>query len=189
MSNKKKQKPVVDSKCDDVGRERFQIITEDVFRINWWEIFCFPYIICSRVWDCCASLCSGNNQCLIYWMMIQWVVCKISKLTTPNPMIFPYYFYMYCQVLLLTIVFVFIWACFGRSVFIPFIMSIYNTFMEIDDTASANTTRLSFRRYCFRKGEIFDSSFKSSSVMHKNTPIFNVVFTFIDIFIFNLFNQ
>lgn len=187
---RKKKKPEEKVQCDQVEGERFFAIPEDVFKFNWWEIFCFPYILCSRVWDCCASLCSGANQCLVYWLMIQWVVCKISKLTTPDPIIFPYYFYMFCQVIILTVFFVMLWVWFGRTVFVPFFLSIWTTLAEDEEvTSSANKTRLAFRKYCFRKGEIFDSSYVNESVVHKNTPILYVIVTFIDVFLFDLRNQ
>ncbi|PZC70771.1 hypothetical protein B5X24_HaOG214932 [Helicoverpa armigera] len=149
-------------RCDDETQlhgEPFHAQTDDVFKYNWWEVFCFPYILCARLWDCCCSICAGANQCLVYWMMIQWLVCKITRLTTPDPIIFPYYFYVFCQVFLLTAFFILLWHWFGRTVVIPYFYAFYEAFVEdMPNKASAkNRTRMSFRKYCFRKGEIFDT--------------------------------
>lgn len=162
MAPKKKKKPPA-IRCDEIQGERFHAPTEDVFTHNWWEVFCFPYILCGRLWDCFVSLCSGTNQCLVYWMMIQWIVCKITKLTTPDAIVFPYYFYMFCQVILLTLFFVFLWIFFGKSVVIPYFESFYVALSGKDTTSTVNTTRLSFRRYCFRKSDIFNSSLDNSA--------------------------
>ncbi|CAH0717060.1 unnamed protein product, partial [Brenthis ino] len=143
MAPKKKKEPPI--RCDEIQGERFSAPTEDVFSHNWWEVFCFPYILCGRIWDCFVSLCSGTNQCLVYWMMIQWIVCKITKLTTPDAIVFPYYFYMFCQVILLTAFFVMLWIFFGKSVVIPYFEAFYAAIIGANDSPSANTTRLSFR--------------------------------------------
>lgn len=147
--------------CENIQLERFRAAANDnLFRYDWYEICCFPYILCNRFWECFMSMCTGSNMCLIYWLIIQWIVCKITKITTPDPIIFPYYFYMFCQVFLLTAVFAYIWYLFGTTVFIPYFKAFYIAFMEDErksDKPTANTTRLSFRRYCFRKGELFDS--------------------------------
>lgn len=170
-------------RCDQIEGEKFHAQVEDVFKYNWWEVFCFPYILCARIWDCCISLCSGTNQCLIYWMMIQWVVCKITRITTPDPIIFPYYFYMFCQVILLTTLFIVLWNLFGMSVLIPYFEAFYNAFNEEEAKAppKRNVTRLSFRRYCFRKGDIFDTSIDSGgSLTYPNyaTTFFVIIIDF-----------
>lgn len=149
--------------CDNLQFERFQVQAggNNMFKYDWYEICCFPYILCNRFWEFFMSACSGSNMCLIYWLVIQWVVCKITKLTTPDPIIFPYYFYMFCQVFMATAMFAYIWYLFGNTVIIPYFQAFYKAFLEdersSDKSASTNTTRLSFRRYCFRKGELFDS--------------------------------
>lgn len=148
--------------CENVQLERFHSQANDnIFKHDWYEICCFPYILCHRVWDFFMSVCAGGNMCIIYWLIIQWIVCKITKLTTPDPIIFPYYFYMFCQVFVATAVFAYVWYLFGNTVFIPYFQAFYKAFTEEDllrkNTTSTNTTRLSFRRYCFRKGELFDS--------------------------------
>lgn len=185
-------------RCDQLDGERFHAQTDDIFRYNWWEIFCFPYILCSRVWDCCISLCSGSNQCLVYWMLIQWLVCKITKITTPNPILFPYYFYLFCQVILLTIAFILLWQWIGRSVLIPYILQFYETLQDSEQTLLNSTRknitlqRMSFRRYCFRKGEIFETSFNKEEMkaasfgirMSGSTGLF-----MLETFFYNLLNQ
>lgn len=174
MPTKKKRKDKM--RCDEVEGERFHAQTDDVFRYNWWEVFCFPYILCSRFWDCCVSLCAGTNQCLVYWMMIQWVVCKITRITTPDPIIFPYYFYMFCQVILLTTLFALLWVWFGSTVVIPFFEAFYEALFEEElNKPSANTTRLSFRKYCFRKGEIFDTPVDSATLSSRPTTIVTLI--------------
>jgi hypothetical protein len=189
MAPKAKKKKAIGEKfrCDEVEGERFHAQTEDVFKYNWWEVFCFPYILCARFWDCCVSLCAGTNQCMVYWMVIQWIVCKITKLTTPNAIIFPYYFYMFCQVILLTIFFIFLWHWFGRTVLIPYFVAFYEAIVEDElPVVHQNATRLAFRKYCFRKGEIFDSTvdFNSAISFIPRTAIF-VTFIILYVLIFN----
>ncbi|CAG4964072.1 unnamed protein product [Colias eurytheme] len=179
MSPKKKiRKPPPKFRCDEVQGERFHAPTEEVFQHNWWEVFCFPYILCGRLWDCFVALCSGTNQCLVYWMMIQWVVCKITRITTPDPIMFPYYFYMFCQVILLTLFFIMLWIWFGKSIIIPYFHAFYVAITEDEDASVGNTSRLSFRRYCFRKSEIFDSSMDSSANLNFNHHTSMVTFVF-----------
>lgn len=178
---RKKKKCRERFRCDEIEGERFHTQADDVFRYNWWEVFCFPYILCSRFWDCCVSLFAGTNQCLVYWMVIQWLVCKITKITTPDPIIFPYYFYMFCQVILLTLFFIMIWVWFGKTVFTPFFVTFWDVLPDKEvKFKSMNTSRLSFRRYCFRKGEIFDTSIDSSAATHfsKTLYVFSVIIDF-----------
>lgn len=180
---KKKKKREERIRCDEIEIERFHTQADDVFRYNWWEVFCFPYILCARFWECCVSLCAGTNQCLVYWMMIQWLVCKITKITTPNPIIFPYYFYLFCQVILLTLVFVMLWVWFGKTIVIPFFVTFWEVLTDTEPQETRkNITRLSFRRYCFRKGEIFDTTLDSGSIRHGSTVV-NVFVLFLNIFI------
>lgn len=181
---KKKEPPI---RCDEIQGERFSAPTEDVFSHNWWEVFCFPYILCGRLWDCFVSLCSGTNQCLVYWMMIQWIVCKITKLTTPDAIVFPYYFYMFCQVILLTAFFVMLWIFFGKSVVIPYFEAFYAAIIDGGNPPSSNTTRLSFRRYCFRKSEIFDTTLDSSAGVQQTSGFTFVYTVFIDFIIHELY--
>lgn len=150
------------NQCDNVQLERFRgQAIDNIFTYDWYEICCFPYILCHRVWEFFMSVCSGGNMCLIYWLIIQWLICKITKMTTPDPIIFPYYFYMFCQVFVATALFIYIWYLFGNTVFIPYFQAFYLAFTQDDQTprnsTAPNATRLSFRRYCFRKGELFDS--------------------------------
>lgn len=159
MPRRKHEEPV---RCDTIQLERFRAQTGDnLFTYDWYEICCFPYILCNRFWEFFMSVCTGSNMCLIYWLIIQWIVCKITKLTTPDPIIFPYYFYMFCQVFIATALVAYIWYLFGNTVVIPYFQAFYKAFMDdgrrSDNSTSHNTTRLSFRRYCFRKGELFDS--------------------------------
>lgn len=185
MPAKKKKRPER-FRCDEVHGEEFHAQIEEVFGYNWWDVFCFPYIIGARLWDCCISLCAGTNQCLVYWMMIQWLVCKITKLTTPDPIIFPYYFYMFCQVILLTLFFFMLWQWFGRTLFIPYLYAYYEAWMEDEaKPAVKNVTRLSFRRYCFRKGEIFDTPYENSSTDLKKSPI-TIVSLLIEVFMYDV---
>lgn len=174
-------------RCDEIEGEQFHATVDDVFRYNWWEVFCFPYILCARLWDCCVSLCAGTNQCLVYWMMIQWIVCKITRLTTPDPIIFPYYFYMFCQVILLTVLFGLIWHWIGKSVVIPYFKAYINAFAseEIPGVPKRNMSRLAFRRYCFRKGEIFDTPMETSA----GNAFYPIYFTNICTVIVNLLLQ
>lgn len=186
MPPKRKKKPIDEKfRCDQVEGERFHAQTDDVFRYNWWEVFCFPYILCARVWDCCVSLCAGTNQCMVYWMIIQWVVCKITRLTTPNAIIFPYYFYMFCQVILLTLFFALLWYWFGKTIVVPYFVAFYNALTEaIEVTGSRNASRLSFRRYCFRKGEIFDSTLETNNLSSDLQPKFTaIVIIVVDAFV------
>lgn len=185
MAPKKKKPPPI--RCDEIQGEKFSAPTEDVFTHNWWEVFCFPYILCGRVWDCFVSLCSGTNQCLVYWMLIQWVVCKITQLTTPDPIIFPYYFYMFCQVVLLTGLFVLIWLWLGKSVVIPYFQSFYRALVEDETLDALNTTRLSFRRYCFRKSEIFDNSLESASAILRPSYTY-IISVVVDYIIYDMLN-
>lgn len=186
MAPKKAKKRQDRFRCDEIHGEEFHAQIEEVFGYNWWDVFCFPYILGARIWDCCVSLCAGTNQCLVYWMMIQWLVCKITKLTTPDPIIFPYYFYMFCQVILLTLFFVMVWRYIGTSVVIPYFMAYYEAWMEVEETQKPkNATRLSFRKYCFRKGEIFDTPYENSSLLLKNGPI-TIVSLLIEVFIYDV---
>lgn len=185
MPVKKAKRPVNKIRCDEIEGERFHAPTEDVMQHNWWEVFCFPYILCGRLWDCFVSLCSGTNQCLVYWMVIQWLVCKITKLTTPDALIFPYYFYMFCQVVLLTLMFVMLWIWFGKSVVIPYFEAFYIALMEIDVKNSTNTTRLAFRKYCFRKSEIFDNTLETSGCQNTQSSI-ALVTIFVHFFMNNI---
>lgn len=146
--------------CHNIEFQKFSAQTDNIFKYDWYEMFCFPYILCSRFWECFMSACSGTNMCLIYWLVIQWIVCKITQLTTPDPIIFPYYFYMFCQVFIATAFFAYLWYLFGNTVVIPYFQAFYKAFVvdeESQNSTLTNTTRLSFRRYCFRKGELFDS--------------------------------
>lgn len=161
----RRKEPVV--RCDEIRGERFSAPQEDVFTHNWWEVFCFPYILCGRIWDCFVTLCAGTNQCLVYWMGIQWIVCKITQITTPNAIIFPYYFYMFCQVILLTAFFVLIWIWFGKSVLTAYFGAFYLALTD-GKTSVANTSRLSFRRYCFKKSEIFNTAADNAAAQHQN---------------------
>ena len=139
------------------------------------------------MWECFVSLCSGTNQCLVYWMMIQWVVCKITRLTTPDPIVFPYFFYLFCQVILLTLFFVTIWILFGKTIFIPYFQTIYYTLTGKDPTRAPNTTRLSFRRYCFRKSEIFDTTLDNSGALQQSNAFVYLYTFFIDYIIHDLY--
>uniref|UniRef100_A0A2A4ITK7 Uncharacterized protein n=2 Tax=Heliothis virescens TaxID=7102 RepID=A0A2A4ITK7_HELVI len=172
MAPKKKKKPKERFRCDEVDGEQFHAQTDDVFRYNWWEVFCFPYILCARFWDCCISMCAGTNQCLVYWMMIQWVICKITRVTTPDPIIFPYFFYVFCQVFLLTGAFGLFWYFFGKTVVIPYFYAFYEAFIDDEGKKppNKNATRLSFRKYCFKKGEIFDTPGGGSSIILPSRP-------------------
>lgn len=158
MTTRKKQEPV----ANNLQFERFRISAADnIFKYDWYEICCFPYILCGRFWEFFMSACTGTNMCLIYWLIIQWFVCKITQLTTPDPIIFPYYFYMFCQLFMAVAFFAYLWYLFGNTVIIPYFQAFYKAF-TVDErfqpnSTSTNTTRLSFRRYCFRKGELFDS--------------------------------
>lgn len=148
--------------CDTIPLERFHAQTGDtLFRYDWYEICCFPYILCNRFWEFFMSVCTGSNMCLIYWLIIQWIVCKITKLTTPDPIIFPYYFYMFAQVFIATALFAYLWYLFGNTVIIPYFQAFYKAFTQdehrSENSTTPNTTRLSFRRYCFRKGELFEA--------------------------------
>lgn len=160
MVRRKQETPV---SCDSIQLERFHAQTGDtLFRYDWYEICCFPYILCNRFWEFFMSVCTGSNMCLIYWLIIQWIVCKITKLTTPDPIIFPYYFYMFTQVFIATAFFAYIWYLFGNTVIIPYFVAFYKAFTDDErkseqNSTAPNTTRLSFRRYCFRKGELFDT--------------------------------
>lgn len=187
-THKPKKKPLRESnRCDVVEGERFHAGNDDVFRYNWWEVFCFPYILCTRFWDCCVSLCAGTNQCLVYWMMIQWLVCKITRLTTPDAIIFPYYFYMFCQVILLTAFFVLIWIWFGNTVIIPYFVAFYHAFIDADvEEGNVTETRLRFKKYCFRKGEIFDSTVDGGGIVLPSRPVTLITFI-VDVFVYRNF--
>lgn len=186
MAPKKKKVRKDKFRCDEVEGERFHAQTDDVFRYNWWEVFCFPYILCARFWDCCVSLCAGTNQCLVYWMMIQWVVCKITRLTTPDPIIFPYYFYMFCQVILLTTFFALLWVWFGKSVVIPFFQAFADAFSdEPSAPPRRNKTRVYYRKYCFKKGEIFDTPIDGSSLPLPSYPT-TIIGFIIEVFIYDV---
>ena len=188
MSPKKKGKRKERFRCDEVHGEEFHAQIEEVFGYNWWDVFCFPYIIAARLWDCCVSLCAGTNQCLVYWMMIQWLVCKITKLTTPDPIIFPYFFYMFCQVILLTLFFYYLWRQWGHSMIIPYFVAYYEAWIndeEIVYEAPKNTTRLSFRKYCFRKGEIFETPYENSAISMKTGSV-TMVSLFVEMFIYDV---
>lgn len=196
MARKPRLKPKPrpkDVNCTQLEGERFHTGADDLFRYNWWEVFCFPYILCARFWDCCVSLCSGTNQCLIYWMLIQWLVCKITHLTTPDPIIFPYYFYMFCQVILLTSFFVLIWVWIGRSVIVPYFVAYYEAFIGVESKPySPKSNRLRFRKYCFKKGEIFDNTADLTPSGAENIPLTSReirILTFIvDVIIYKVFD-
>lgn len=188
-----KKKPPPKVQCDHVEGERFHAPTEDVFKFNWWEVFCFPYILCSRVWDCFVSMCSGTNQCLVYWMMIQWCICKITQFTTPDPIIFPYYFYMFCQVILLTLFFTLVWVWFGKTVVIPFFIAAWEGLIDeespVKSSSNATLLRLAFRRYCFRKGEIIDTAVKNDASSYQSTVISNILLSVLSGFVHDLIHQ
>lgn len=177
--------------CENVKGERFHAQIDDIFRYNWWEVFCFPYILCARVWECCVTLCAGTNHCLIYWMVIQWLVCKLTKITTPDPIIFPYFFYVFCQVIVLTVGFIILWNLFGRTILIPYFVSFWTAFSEgpAPETPKKNTTKLSFRRYCFRKSEIFDTK-DDNNYGDFLTPDYtlNVFVIIVDLFLYQALN-
>lgn len=167
-------------RCDEVQVERFSAPTEDIGTHNWWEVFCFPYILCGRMWDCFITLCSGSNQCLVFWMAIQWVVCKITKMTTPGAIIFPYYFYMFCQVAVLTLFFVLLWTSFSKTVLLPYFQSFYLAMID-KEMPAVNTTPTTFRRYCFRKSDLFDKTY--SSAILPMPRYYNVLPFFVDFII------
>lgn len=181
---KKKEPPIC---CDEIQGERFHAPTEEVFSHNWWEVFCFPYILCGRLWECFVSLCSGSNQCLVYWMMIQWVVCKITRITTPDAIVFPYFFYLFCQVILLTLFFVLLWVFFGKTIIIPYFQSFYYALTNTEAINPVNITRLSFRRYCFRKSEIFDTTLDNSGFTQQSDTFIYLYTFFIDYIIYDLY--
>lgn len=168
-------------RCDELEGERFYAANDDVFRYNWWEVFCFPYILCSRLWECCVSLCAGTNQCLVFWMGLQWIICKITKMTTPDPVIFPYFFYVFCQVILLTATFILIWIWIGNSVIIPYFKAYYYALTNTHPEVEHNVTALAFRRYCFRKSEIFDVPYDKGNVI-ENSDQLKIVCLLIDIY-------
>uniref|UniRef100_A0A2A4JA99 Uncharacterized protein n=1 Tax=Heliothis virescens TaxID=7102 RepID=A0A2A4JA99_HELVI len=189
---KKKKKPKKKSKepeirCDDVTGEKFYTQTDDVGGYSLWEIFCFPYIMCAKLWDCCMSLCAGANQCLVCLMCIQYCLCKIKRLTTPDPIIFPYYYYMYCQVIFLTLIFLFFWYMFGKTLVLPFIKAFYEVWVPPTslDIKKNNTIRMSFRKYCFKKGEIFNSPIKANSSPSTIGP--GVITFLIEVFVNQVF--
>lgn len=163
--------------------QSFQAQTDEVFKYNWSEVFCFPYVLCTRFWDCCVSICAGTNQCVVYWMMIQWLVCKITHLTTPDPILFPYYFYVFCQVILLTSFFILLWVWFGKTIIIPYFYAFYEAFVEdITEVPPKNASRLSLRKYCFRKSEIFDTPPNNVVAFLPNEPL-NLAMMCIQVFV------
>lgn len=164
---------------------------DDFFNFNWWEVCCFPYVVCGKIWECCMTLCKNTNQCLVYWIVLQWIICKLSKKVTPHPFIFTYYFYMVLQVLLVTLFFVMFWYWFGPTVLVPIYKQVRdiwwdNSTLPRKRRSRKNKQNQMFRRFCFRKGEIFSSSDKIESLAYKDTPVLYVVFSFIDIFILDL---
>ncbi|PZC70772.1 hypothetical protein B5X24_HaOG214933 [Helicoverpa armigera] len=182
--NKKKKRKQPDMKCEDVGAERFYVQTDDAGSYSIWDILCLPYAMCSKVWDFCSTICAGANQCMICLMCVQYCCCKLQRLTTPDPIIFPYYFYMYCQVIVLTVGFLLIWFFFGKSVFLPFLRAVYEAFFPPKDLIR-NATRASFRKYCFRKGEVFNTPIAQNSAP---LPTGSSVITFlIEVFLNQVF--
>lgn len=152
--------------CSNLVDEKFFLQAEDDSDYDFWKIFCFPYKICSKICDSCLGLCTGANQCVLFLMVLQWCVCKITRCTNPDPIIFPYYFYMFCQIILLTIFFWLLWLALGKTVVLPFFTTIYEVFMGEDKPPPPppeNMTRMSFRKYCFRKSELFNTPPETSS--------------------------
>lgn len=158
--------------CDAIQGEPYHAQPQETFSFNWMDMFCFPYMLCARFWDCCVSLCAGTNQCLVYFMLLQWCMCKVARCTTPDPLVYPYYFYMFCQVFSMTAAVVGIWFFFGQSFIIPYLKSFYQALLDVGEISpppakgpgqsskssksGANVARMAFRKYCFRKSEIFD---------------------------------
>lgn len=171
--------------CDKVEGERFYAANDNVFRYNWWEVFCFPYILCHRIWDCFITLCAGTNQCLVYWMGIQWLICKITKLTTPDPIVFPYFFYMFCQVILLTAFFIYLWLIMGNKYIIPYFKEYYKQLegFEYEDE-NETATRMTFRKYCFRKSDIFSAPYDAGCINTQNA-ILQYVVVFMDLYFYS----
>lgn len=62
---------------------------------------------------------------------------------------------------------------------IPYFEAFYIALMEIDVRNTTNTTRLAFRKYCFRKSEIFDSAIETSASenIHSFVPVVTILFT------------
>lgn len=197
--------------CDPGGEERFNTFKDDDdISYTWWEILCFPFVLCARIKDChlwwevccfpyftcvqlwgsCISLCScQNSQCLFFWMLIQWVSCKIRNLTTLDPIFYPYYFYIYGQVIFLTILFVMLWILYGKSVVIPFFTTVYSTLIGGDLNSTAKRLRSKSKKYCFKKEEIFNSPSVSQSVVQENSLVLNIIFPLVNMFMFDLLNH
>ena len=141
--------------CADF-QDKFILQTDEDSKFDFWAIFCFPYKICSQICETCGALCTGSNQFMIFLMMLQWCVCKITRCANPDSIIFPYYFYMFCQIIILTVVFGLLWMYFGKTFVLPFFTTLYEAFVEdYKPPMQKNSTRLSFRKYCFRKSELF----------------------------------
>lgn len=136
--------------------------TDDSFTYTFCQIFCCPYTVCMKIWKYIMSMCTGLNQLVIFILMIQWCLCKITRATTPDPIAFSYYFYMFGQIIFLTLLFVFLWYFVGKTIVFPFFNAFYSAFVDDFQTtnpknASGSPTRLSLRKYCFRKGDLFDA--------------------------------
>lgn len=147
--------------CETLHGEPFFSNLDVQSSFDWWEVCCFPYTLLMKLWDCCMSLCNGTNQCIVYWLMVQWLVCKISQFTTPDPILYPYYFYAFGQVFGLTALFIYLWYLIGDSAVIPYFQAMWKALLGLDDESlppSGLPQRLTLRKYCFRKSEIFDVS-------------------------------
>lgn len=164
-------------KSDAMLEQKMFIQTEDINDFNCWDIFCFPYTVCSKICDICSAVCTSSNQLGMFLLTLQWCICKFTRLTTPNPMVFPYYFYMFGQIFFMSLLFYSIWYYFGQTVFLPFFYTFYEAIVEdYDIQPRLNKTRKSFRKYCFRRGDLLDASVgKSSAPQFLSLPIFTFV--------------
>ncbi|KPI96733.1 hypothetical protein RR46_12763 [Papilio xuthus] len=148
--------------CTKLAQAQMFVQEDDSVGFNWIEILCYPYIVCGKAWEFCVRICAGTNACMVCWLIMQWIMCKISAYGAPDPVLFPYYFYIFCQVVLMSLIFACLWFFFGKPVVYPYLLAVYNT---LTDSKGPNngSRRMALRRYCFKKSEIFGTSVESGS--------------------------
>ncbi|KAF9805549.1 hypothetical protein SFRURICE_020934 [Spodoptera frugiperda] len=153
-----------------IKMERF-VTDADEASNSWFHIFCLPYSLLLKIWDSCMSACKGTNQVFVYIMFLQYLICRIKAMVTPHPIFTPYYFYMFCQILLMGLFLALFWFLWGDSLVMPFVDNVISAFIgrkvnpptalsmisKSKPKAKVNETRrtVSFRKYCFTKKDLY----------------------------------